>query len=91
MTTPLFEIIKRNLAVPDEDRGGRCAGDMRRRRKLQPKTIAGIQIAWRLHTGLGVNRWQACHQAAAEAGCSVISLYKNLDRYAHRLREDGLL
>jgi len=91
MSSTMFDIIKRNLAVPDEDRGAVFHKRLGSPHTIRKDLANGFIIAYRLHTVQGMNRYAACRKAAAEAGCSQGSIYNDWLRYETRLKADGLL
>jgi len=89
MNTHLFDIIKRNLAVPDSDRDP--AAKTMNERPLKENTIAGIQMVHRLMRERQICRAEAARIAAAETGCVAQTLKAKWRDYEARLKRDGLL
>ena len=90
MTTPLFELLTRNLACTDDDIPEKTAPAvpaLRIKRPVRPEMLAAHRLAVEMmDENSGLSRFMACKAAARKAGVNPASLYGSWKTYAERIK-----
>ena len=83
MTSPLFDILKRNMGIPDVDRGDYVPTPKKPRKKSPRKASKRFIDGWMIANELvqsGMSRFQASRLVASKYNIGYANLYRNWGR-----------